>query len=136
MIPLQQLQKSEFHSNEDPLHCYHKSYFKQDRSPQLHNTLQQMSNVSININKRSNFYSHDKNKLPLGESKELKAECEVVKTSKLLRQLQREKTSGWQKFKQKENRNLSFQKVWFQKIFLIIYAILICKNLIIPSHLK
>lgn len=76
-----------------------------------------MSNISINSNKRSNFYSHGENKLPLGESKELKAQCKVVKTSKVLRQLQREKTGGWQKFKQRENRNLSFQKVWFQEIF-------------------
>lgn len=39
-------------SNEDPLHCYHNLYFKQDKSPQL-NTLQQISNVSTNSNKMS-----------------------------------------------------------------------------------
>lgn len=55
-----------------------------DRSPQLYNTLQQISNVSINSNKRSNFYSHEENKLPPGESKKVKAEGKVVKTSKLL----------------------------------------------------
>lgn len=29
-----------FQSNGDPLHCYHKLHFKQDRSPQWYNTIQ------------------------------------------------------------------------------------------------
>lgn len=44
-----------FQSNEDPLHCYHKLYFKQDRSPQLYNTLRQISNVSTHSNKGVTF---------------------------------------------------------------------------------
>lgn len=77
-----------FQSNEDPLNSYHKFHFKQDRSPQLYNIQEEISNVSINSNKRSKFCSHRENKLPPGESKELKAECKAVKTSKVLRQLQ------------------------------------------------
>lgn len=44
-----------FQSNEDPLHCYRKLHFKQDRSPQLYNTIQPISNISIHNNKGVTF---------------------------------------------------------------------------------